>query len=200
MVFEEGYLYHIYNQGNNREDIFFSRYNYLFFLNKIRKYILPYADLLAWCLMPNHFHLLVLVKHIELSSEGFALSETLANRRSFNDSIGLMLRSYTSAVNKQLGRSGSLFRKQTKAECLNCPKGLTPSFILKNGVTQIITTPAAQQYPQICFNYIHMNPVKAGLVHRPEDWEFSSAMEYSGLRDDKLTYRNTADEYGLVYE
>ncbi len=63
MIFEKGHLYHIYNQGNNKQKIFLNRENYLFFLKKINTYILPYADVLAWCLMPNHFHLMVLVKN-----------------------------------------------------------------------------------------------------------------------------------------
>ncbi len=29
--------------------------------------------------------------------------------------------------------------------------------------------------------YIHMNPVRAGLVRRPQDWRWSSANEYSGM-------------------
>jgi len=66
MIFEQGHLYHIYKQGNNRQHIFFSRENYLFFLAKIKKHILPYADILAWCLMPNHFHLMVHVNNLEL--------------------------------------------------------------------------------------------------------------------------------------
>jgi len=66
MQFEEGYIYHIYNQGNNRQKIFFNRENYLYFLRKINTYILPYGDILAWCLMPNHFHLMVLVNNIEV--------------------------------------------------------------------------------------------------------------------------------------
>jgi len=66
MQLEKGYLYHIYNQGNNSRKIFFKRYNYLFFIEKIKIYIKPYTDILAWCLMPNHFHLMVLVKNTEL--------------------------------------------------------------------------------------------------------------------------------------
>ncbi|MDD4236020.1 MAG: hypothetical protein PHF99_08405, partial [Bacteroidales bacterium] len=61
MIIEKGYIYHIYNQGNNRRRIFLIRENYLFFLKKIETYILPYADILAYCLMPNHFHLMVYV-------------------------------------------------------------------------------------------------------------------------------------------
>ena len=34
--------------------------------------------------------------------------------------------------------------------------------------------------------YIHLNPVKAGLVRRPEDWEFLSYLEYVGLRQERL--------------
>ena len=66
MNFEKGYLYHVYNQGNNKEKIFYNRDNYFFFLKKIDHHIKPYVDILAWCLMPNHFHLMMLVKEIEL--------------------------------------------------------------------------------------------------------------------------------------
>ncbi len=62
MYFESTCIYHIYNQGNNWQAIFFNRENYLFFIRKIRIHILPFADILAWCLMPNHFHLMVEVK------------------------------------------------------------------------------------------------------------------------------------------
>ena len=66
MNFEKGYIYHIFNQENNRQKIFFNRENYVFFLEKIQTYIIPYTDILAWCLMPNHFHLMVYIKNIEL--------------------------------------------------------------------------------------------------------------------------------------
>lgn len=47
MVFEFGNLYHIYNQGNNRQKIFYVRDNYLFFLNKVKRHVLPYSDIAA---------------------------------------------------------------------------------------------------------------------------------------------------------
>ena len=34
-----GEYYHIYNRGNNRQDVFFERENYLFFLRRVRKYL-----------------------------------------------------------------------------------------------------------------------------------------------------------------
>jgi putative transposase len=49
----------MYNRGNDKQTIFFQERNYDFFLQKVEKYIAPDADLVAWCLMPNHFHLLI---------------------------------------------------------------------------------------------------------------------------------------------
>lgn len=73
MKFQTGYLYHIYNQGNNRRKIFVNQENYFYFLTKVKTFIVPYADILAWCLMPNHFHFMVLVNKMEISntSQGF---------------------------------------------------------------------------------------------------------------------------------
>ena len=199
MQFEKGYIYHIYNQGNNRQNIFFNRDNYIYFLNKIKTYITPYVDILAWCLMPNHFHLMVLVKKDKLDSKTLGVSLRHAESyRTFNSSIGIMLMSYTKAINKQQDRTGKLFREQTKAECVNCPNGITPSFYnTKTGIVMNISNPD-QEYPQICFNYIHQNPVKACIVKNVIDWEFSSAVDYLGLREGKLINREVAKEYGLI--
>ena len=202
MQFEKGYLYHIYNQGNNKQKIFFNRKNYLFFLWKIKQYILPYCDILAWCLMPNHFHLMVLVNEITVGfapSEAYGLQKKQARAslktRSINQSIGIMLRSYTNAINKELNRSGALFRQKTKANCINCQNGITLSFIKENGITKINITQPEKQYPQICFDYIHQNPQKAGLVKSITDWEYSSATDFAGLREGKLINKKVADKY-----
>ena len=196
MILEKGYLYHIYNQGNNQRKIFFKRENYIFFKEKLKQHLSPFADIIAWCLMPNHFHLMVLVKEETLETENthtVTLSHGVSNNKKFkiNDSIGIMLRSYTRAINKQENFSGKLFREKTKAECLNCPKGITPSFIK----SRINIQNPEKQYPQICFDYIHQNPVKAGIVKNETDYEFSSAKDYAGLRDDRLVNKVIAFEY-----
>ena len=54
----EGDFYHIYNRGNNRERVFYERENYAFFLRRVRQYLIPVVDVVAYCLMPNHYHLL----------------------------------------------------------------------------------------------------------------------------------------------
>jgi len=102
--------------------------------------------------MPNHFHFLVF---------------TLENHRGndLNKAIGILLRSYTRAINLQENRTGSLFQQKTKAKSL---------------------TGFPNEYPQICFDYIHQNPLKAGLVNKMEDWEFSSFRDYMGIRNGSL--------------
>ena len=61
MKFEPNNLYHIYNRGNNSQPVFFEPENYNFFIGKIKHHLHPLVDILAYCLMPNHFHLLVSV-------------------------------------------------------------------------------------------------------------------------------------------
>jgi len=201
MFIEKGHIYHIYNQGNNRQKIFFRRENYLFFLGKMKEYILPYGDIMAWCLMPNHFHWMVYVKETDIfNSRSATLSRTrtVSNNISFNKSIGILLASYTRAINAQENRTGSLFRDKTKAECLTAYNGITPSFYNTEYGTIINIPDPEIEYPQICFNYIHNNPVKAGLVKNAEDWEFSSFQDICGMRNGRLINREKINEFGLI--
>ena len=197
MNFEKDHIYHIYNQGNNKQKIFFEKENYHFFIRKIKTHVLPFADILAWCLMPNHFHLMVYIgsEGATIDSEGATSSRALTKDLSraltpsraltgkyetLNKSIGVMLTSYTRAINNQENFTGSLFRKKTKAICLTNPPGITPAFFNTTYGTLINIPVNAEEYPQICFDYIHNNPVKAGLVGNPAEWEFSSFREFFG--------------------
>jgi putative transposase len=101
MQLESGYIYHIFNQGNNRQNVFFCRDNYLFFLKKIKMYITPYADILAWCLMPNHFHMMVYVRDdrerdTNLECDSKSRPELVVY--DLNKSIGILLSSYTQVI------------------------------------------------------------------------------------------------------
>jgi putative transposase len=150
-------LYHIYNQGNNREQIFLNRNNYLHFLGKFKELVLPYCQPIAYCLMPNHFHFLI------NSTEESALNIRLGNIESCRLANGfrLLCSGYANDYNKKYDRSGSLFRQKTQAK----------------NVEQ------NSDYPFICFQYIHQNPIAAGLCKKMEDWEFSSFREYCGFID-----------------
>ena len=157
MEFAPDCLYHVYNRGNNRQPLFFSYANYVFFLRKVRTHLLPCCDMLAYCLMPNHFHFLLEAK-------------TPAAGKTLNGGFQTVLSSYTQAVNKQEQRTGSLFQQHTKAKCLE------------------------GEYATTCFHYIHQNPMKANLVNRMENWEFSSFKDYCGLRKGTLCYQQRAFE------
>lgn len=104
----EGEVYHIYNRGNNGLQIFFTRENYLYFIKKLKRELLPYCDLLAYCLMPNHFHLMISTKESDKAIRG-----------TINAGIGILLRSYTRAIQKQQNITGSLFQQKTKAKKLS---------------------------------------------------------------------------------
>jgi putative transposase len=166
MEFYPGEIYHIYNRGNIHQKIFFERKNYLFFLRKMERHIKPYCEILSWCLMPNHFHWLVKIKETDefelntLSGEGQVIA--------LNNSVGVMLRSYTRAMNVAYKNKGSLFQQKTKSKNVNT--GLT----------------LRDNYALVCFLYIMQNPVKAGLVKNFHDWEFSSFLDFSGLRKGRL--------------
>src|SRR5689334_18406739 len=54
--------YHIYNRGVNRENIFVEERNYDLFLRLFERHLIPVADLFAYCLLRNHFHLSLRIK------------------------------------------------------------------------------------------------------------------------------------------
>jgi putative transposase len=160
MNFKEDCTYHVYNRSN--EILFYNRDNYLFFLRKIRDHLLPYADVLSYCLMPNHFHLILTV-----NAEGVKYSEKKKREdmQLLSQSLGTILSSYTQALNRQIGRRGNLFAHKTKAKILNDAK---------------------DDYALNCFMYVHQNPMLAKLVDKLEDWEFSSFPDYIGRRNGTL--------------
>jgi REP element-mobilizing transposase RayT len=91
--------YHIYNRGNNEGAIFFDEENYTYFLVLVKKYLLPISYIYAYCLLKNHFHILLRVKKdVENTSQSFS--------NLFN--------AYTKAINKKYNRTGSLFEKPFK--------------------------------------------------------------------------------------
>jgi len=168
MHLTEGELYHVYNRGNNRQNIFFKRENYSYFIKGIERYLSPCCDILAWCLMPNHFHFLI---HANSNSVPI-IKDGSFERQQFSQGTKQLLSSYTKAINKQEGRTGSLFQQKTKAICVS----------------------ANERHDTTVFHYIHQNPMKARMVKRMEDWEFSSFKDYIGIRKETLCNLNLAKE------
>lgn len=169
MHLTENNIYHVFNRGNNKQKIFFSAENYPYFLYKTEKYIKPVCDILAWCLMPNHFHFLIQANVNSVS----VIEDKHFKRQQFSQGVKQLLSWYTKAINKHEKRTGSLFQQNTKSVCVT------------EGGHSVETA----------FHYIHQNPLKASLVTRMEDWAHSSFREYMDLSENILCNKNIMANY-----
>ena len=158
-----GLYYHIYNRGNNRENIFIEQRNYLYFTNLYAKYIEPVADTFAYCLLRNHFHLLVRIKTEEelRTSHGSGQTLQVADQTSQvlktcevsspSQAFSNLFNAYAKSINKAYHRTGSLFEERF---------GRIP-------ITQ-------DAYFAGLISYIHFNPQKHGFVEDFRVWPWSS--------------------------
>jgi len=221
MDFTNGHIYHVFNRSNNSQIVFPDWDKYLYFLSKIGEFVRPHAKIIAWCLMPTHFHLMIEVvkERIEVDADPMTWAHRINKReaepihpmnsshrmsephtakmRTLNDSIAIMLRSYTRAINKQFDKHGSLFQQHTKAICLTEPEFTPAYFDTHFGMIGNLDLPETN-YLNICFDYIHQNPVNSKLVVNPEEWEFSSYRDYYCGRKGKLVNCELAKELGLI--
>ena len=167
MKFAPENVYHIYNQGNNKEQLFKEDVHYYYFLQLYQSYLVTFCETLCWCLMPNHFHFMISTDErcLAFKEQGGLLLDPITN------GIRKLLSAYTHEFNIKNNRSGALFRPKTKAKNLTEEAdGFNDQF-------------GKQDYYLNCFNYIHQNPVEAELVIHAEDWKWSSYRFYKGLRE-----------------
>ncbi|MCZ2224051.1 MAG: hypothetical protein LC122_10515 [Chitinophagales bacterium] len=181
MKFIPDNLYHIYNQGNNRQTIFHEPNDYLTFLRLTRNVLYPVCDIVAYCCMPNHFHFIISTNEYscQIKQQGNISIDAVTN------AIRKLLSGYARLYNKKYQQSGSVFRQKTKSKCLtnNDTKSLTPSNV--------------KEYLLTCFHYVHQNPLRAGFVSKLEDWDFSSFKDYAGKRDESLINKEIAINYAI---
>ena len=159
--------FHIYNHANGFENVFRETENYRFFLEKYCLHISPVAETYAYCLMPNHFHLVVRIRKREVIEELIrnklvTNTSKVPNFGSVNvtdDEIEKFLSkqfsnlfsSYTQSFNKVYSRMGSLFIKNFKRE---------PIYNKPHFLSAIV--------------YTHRNPIHHGFCKGFEDWAHSS--------------------------
>ena len=147
-----GAVYHIYNRGNNGENIFREVRNYQYFLDLYAKHVAPFVDTYAYALLRNHFHFAIRVKE----------KEEIRNLTGLQDLSGLTARlpsqkfanffnAYAKSINKSYGRSGALFER---------PFG-----------RKLVTSEA---YLFHLIKYVHFNPQKHGFVADFREWQHSS--------------------------
>ncbi|WP_417213687.1 transposase [Bizionia sp.] len=107
--FEAEHFFHLYNRGNNDENIFLEQENYSYFLILMKKYLLSVADVYSYCLLPNHFHIIIKFKEESQQEVGKNNSKI-----SLHQPISNMMNAYTKAINKRYNRRGSLFQEHLK--------------------------------------------------------------------------------------
>lgn len=159
--------YHIYNHANGDDNLFREEKNYPFFLEKYHQHIDPIAETVAWCLMPNHFHLLVNIRSEKEIVENFSSSASANFSKVLNfrkvevleeeklkflsKQFSNFFSSYSQAFNKVYNRRGSLFLKNFKRKEIS-----------------------NQKYLKTLILYIHLNPVKHGFTRDLAEWKWHS--------------------------
>jgi REP element-mobilizing transposase RayT len=153
MELEYGKYFHIYNRGNNRENLFYEERNYDYFLKQYIKHIVPIAETFAYCLLKNHFHIMVRIRDEERhdKSERFDKSQRLVKSGLVTNQFKNFFISYAKTINKAYGRTGALFQR---------PFG-------RREVT------SDEYFARLVF-YIHFNPQKHNFVENFRTYPYSS--------------------------
>ncbi len=181
---EPGHYYHIYNRGNNGENLFLENVYYRFFLRKYAKYCYPVFDTFSYCLLKNHFHLFVRVRsqqeaeellNSEISDENTIkrLAGKKWTSKLISRQLGHAFNSYTQAFNKKYDRTCSLFERPF--ERLNVDD--------RNYFCNLIC-------------YIHRNPQKHGLVDDYRTYPHSSYTAFLSDKRTKLNIKEPLDWFG----
>ena len=139
--------FHIVNHSVDGRELFYDSGDYKTYLNFFKQELDYKVIVIAYCLMPNHFHLLL------RQNESEAITALLEKTH----------KKYARYYNKKYDRKGRIFRSP-----LNHIETQTDTYLLN------------------ACAYIHGNPVQAGLVNFPEDWEYSNFREYLGMRKGTL--------------
>lgn len=149
----EGAYYHITSRGNEKRKIYFTKTDYLKFLEYIEQAKEKYAVRIhSYVLMTNHYHLIIETPKANLTKVMHYINS-----------------SYTAYINTKHKRSGHLFQGRYKAILID-----KDSYIMELS------------------RYIHLNPVRAKIVEKPDDYLYSS---YSSYITDK---KEPVVEQGLI--
>ena len=176
---EYGETYHIYNKAVGGVLLFISPIDYQYFLKKLERFILPIADIYAYCLIPNHFHLLLRIKeYVEISNTKKTEFDTKWIIQVFSNFFISYSRSYNNVYNRQ----GRLF--------------LQPFKRIKVDDEDYLTDLVA---------YIHRNPIRHGIATDFTDWKYSSYRSYLSnkktriVKEEILSYFDSLEDFIIFH-
>ena len=183
---ESDKYFHIYNHAIGDELFFKNDSNYLYFLENFKYYISPFADLLCYCLMQNHFHFVIRFHSSENINEELFQRKMLKSSTLTSIQISKFLsrqfsnyfNKYAKSYNIQVHRRGSLFKRA----------------FMRNQINSDI-------YLLRLIRYVHLNPIKDNLVDIPSEWKFSSYNAFLStkptmiIRDEVISLFDNLDNF-----
>ena len=172
---EDDALYHIYNRGINGTNLFYEEKHYRVFLDKYARYIPPAMDTLAYCLLSNHFHLLIRIKPSDMRTQKREQHSLISDHITLDPSRQLshLFNGYTQTINHQMGRTGALFETPFRRIAIDTPDYLTH-----------------------VIDYIHKNPQKHGFVEDFRDYPHSSYHAHTSDSHIQLAREEVLDWFG----
>ena len=172
-------FYHIFNHAVGKENLFKNHDNYIFSLSRLDNYLSPIAKTFCYCLMPNHFHLLIQITDentIRILANNY--DESFDFHKFIMQKLSNFLNSYAKAFNKQSNRKGALFLDFTKR------------IKIKD-----------ESYFTRLINYIHQNPVHHNFCKFPAEWDYSSYNSIISInKSSKLERKAVFDWFGGIEE
>jgi REP element-mobilizing transposase RayT len=186
LTWQKGMYYHIYNRGVSKVTIFHEETNFLFTIRKIKEYCQANnISMIAYCLMPNHYHFLV--------------------RQDGEEPAGILpqfvFNSYTKAYNKKYETSGTLFEGRFRAKVIQTKSHLLHlcRYIHGNPVKDgLVADPADWTYS----NYLDWIGERDGkLVDRDFiENQFGNAEEYKKFLFEYLKSRQLPDDVKMFLD
>ena len=170
-IYAPGEYYHSYNRGVNRQPIFFAQHNWGFFIRRLVEYFQPdLVDIIAYCLMPNHYHLLV---HLKDENFSHAVMQPFGT-------------SYTKAINKEQERVGPLFQGQFKGKHVDNQDYLThlSRYIHRNPVdARLVASPGKWVFS----SYQDYVGLRNGTLPKPDIVlsQFASVADYRAYAENQ---------------
>ena len=181
ILLENGRYYHIYNRGNNKDVMFQTSSDYLYFMTLYKIFISGIADTLSWCLMKNHFHFLVRIKD---ENEIGYLNPAHSNSRNLAEKWKVYSNQLSGVTKVLKPKPGMQFRHLFSTYTIYC-NGLynrTGSVIEKKYERSLVVD---EEYLTTLFLYINSNPVKHSVSSHAEKYRWSSCKALvNGVSDD----------------
>lgn len=149
-----GHPHHITQRGNNREPVFFDDQDRRVYLEFLQRYSIRFQiDIWAYCLMPNHVHLLA-VPHRE---------------ESFARGLGMVHLDYTRYINRKHMRSGRIWQNRffSCAILTECHLWAVTRYIEMNPVKACLTTQAENYRWSSARHHLHGEP---DTLIEPTSW------------------------------